>query len=88
MKNKLAKSLTRDKKIFNLIIKLNTQVIKKKFIYKVKISKRGYLDMIKKRYISILLTMSEKELCKGIKQINSKYAQNLKFRDKLICIIL
>ena len=44
--------------------------------------------MIKKRYISILLTMSEKELSKGIKQINSKYAQNLMFRDKLICIIL
>jgi hypothetical protein len=44
--------------------------------------------MIKKRYISILLTMSKKELSKGIKQINSKYAKNLIFRDKLICIIL
>ena len=31
MKNKLAKSLIRDKKIFNLIIKSNTNEIKKKF---------------------------------------------------------
>ena len=88
MKKKLIKSLKRDKKIIKIISDLNLVKIKKKFIYKVKISKRGYLDMIKKRYISILLTMSEKELCKGIKQINSKYAQNLMFRDKLICIIL
>ena len=88
MKKKLIKSLKRDKKIMKVISDLNLVKIKKKFIYKVKISKRDYLDMIKKRYISILLTMSEKELSKGIKQINSKYAQNLMFRDKLICIIL
>ena len=88
MKKKLIKSLKRDKKIMKVISDLNLVKIKKKFIYKVKISKRDYLDMIKKRYISILLTMSEKELFKGIKQVNLKYAQNLMFRDKLICIIL
>ena len=88
MKKKLIKSLNRDKKIMKFISDLNLIKIKKKFIYKVRISKRDYLDMIKKRYISVLLTMREKELIKGIKQINSKYAKNLMFRDKLICIIL
>ena len=88
MKKKLIKSLKRDKKIMKVISDLNLVKIKKKFIYKVKVSKRDYLDMIKKRYISVLLTMREKELIKGIKQINSKYAKNLMFRDKLICIIL
>ena len=88
MKKKLIKSLKRDKKIMKVISDLNLVKIKKKFIYKVRISKRDYLDMIKKRYISILLTMSEKEISKGIKQVNSKYAQNIMFRDKLICIIL
>ena len=88
MKKKLIKSLNRDKKIMKVISDLNLVKIKKKFIYKVKISKRSYLDMIKKRYISILLPMSEKELSKGIKEINSKCARNLMFRDKLICIIL
>jgi hypothetical protein len=88
MKKKLIKSLKRDKKIMKVISDLNLIKIKKKFIYKVKISKKDYLDMIKKRYISILLTMSKKELSKGIEEINSKYTKNLMFRDKLICLIL
>jgi len=88
MKKKLIKSLKRDKKIMKVISDLNLIKIKKKFIYKVKISKKDYLDMIKKRYISILLTMSKKELSKGIEEINLKYAKNLTFRDKLICLIL
>ena len=88
MKKKLIKSLKRDKKIMKVISDLNLVKIKKKFIYKVKISKKDYLDMIKKRYISILLTMSKKELSKGIEEINLKYTKNLMFRDKLICLIL
>ena len=88
MKKKLIKSLKRDKKIIKIILDLDLVKIKKKFIFKVKISKQNYLDMIKKRYISTLLTMNEKELSKGIEQINSKYTNNLKFKDKLTCIIL
>ena len=88
MKNKLAKSLIRDKKIFNLIIKSNTKVIKKKFFYKVKITKKKYFNMIKKRYISTLLTFTNKELLEGLKEINLKYKKNMKFKDKLICLIL
>ena len=88
MKNKLAKSLIRDKKIFNLIIKSNTMVIKKKFFYKVKITKKKYLNMIKNRYISTLLTFTNKELLEGLKEINLKYKKNMKFKDKLICLIL
>ena len=44
--------------------------------------------MIKKRYISTLLTMSEKELSKGIEEINLKYAKTITFKDKLTCVIL
>ena len=88
MKNKLAKSLIRDKKIFNLIIKSNTMVIKKKFFYKVKITKKKYLNMIKNRYISTLLTFTNKELLEGLKEVNLKYKKNMMFEDKLICLIL
>ena len=88
MKKKLIKSLKRDKKIIKIILDLDLVKIKKKFIYKVKISKQIYLDMIKKRYISTLLTMSEKELFKGIEEINLKYAKNITFKDKLTCFIL
>jgi hypothetical protein len=61
---------------------------KKKFIYNVKISKKDYLKMINKRYISILLSLSEKEISKGIEEINSKYGNFLSFKDKLNCIVL
>ena len=70
------------------ISKLFSVKKKKKFIYKVKMSKKNYLEMIKKRYISILLDLNEKELFKGIGQIKLKYGKNLQFRDILNCIIL
>ena len=88
MKKKLIKSLKRDKKILKIISDLNLVKIKKKFIYNVKISKNDYLGMIRKRFISILLTMSKKDLYKGIDQFDSKYGKSLKFKDKLNCIIL
>ena len=88
MKKKLIKSLKRDRKIIKIISDFDLVKIKKKFIYKVKISKQNYLDMVKKRYISTLLAMSEKELSKGIEEINLKYAKNIMFKDKLTCVIL
>ena len=45
--------------------------------------------MIKNRYISTLLTFyKKKELLEGLKEINLKYKKNIKFKDKLICLIL
>ena len=44
--------------------------------------------MIRKRYISTLLTLTKRELSKGIEQINSKYGDTIKFKDKLTCLIL
>ena len=88
MKKKLIESLKRDKKILKIITKLYPHRTKKKFIYKVKINKKNYLKMIQNRYISTLLTLPKKELLKGIKEINLKYNNNIKFNDKLICTIL
>ena len=88
MKSKLSKSIIRDNKILKLIIKSNNQIIKKKFFYRVKITKKKYLNMIKNRYISTLLTFTKKELNKGLKEINLKYKKNINFKDKLICLIL
>ena len=88
MKIRLIKSLKRDKKILELITKLFPGRIKKKFIYNVEIDKKKYLDMIKNRYISILISLSGKQIYSGIQEINRKYKDTLKFKDKLICIIL
>ena len=87
MKTKLIKSLKRDKKILKLITKLCPHK-KKKFIYKVNVIKKKYLKMVQKRYISTLLTFTKQEIQKGMNEINIKYGNNIKFNDKLICVIL
>ena len=88
MKKDLRESLKRDKKIFNLINKIEKNVIKKKFNFKVKISKRKYLQMIKNKFISILLNFSKKQILDGIKEIDLNYDKDLMFNDKLICLSL
>ena len=87
MKKKLTSSLNRDKMILKLIKKLYPYK-KSKFIYKVNIIKTKYLEMLKKRYISTLLPLTEHQIQAGITEINNKYETNIKFNDKLICIIL
>ena len=88
MDKKLKKSLKRDKKIFNLIVKAFKKTIIKSFVFRVKISRKEYVKMIKKRYISTLLNFNEKQILDGINEINLKYKKELKFKDRLICLIL
>ena len=88
MSQKLQSSLKKDKRIFDLIIKSNPKTIIKKFIFNVKISKKKYIEMIKKRYISTLLSFTDKQIVSGQREINSRYSANLKFNDKLICLII
>ena len=88
MRLKFLKSLKRDKKILTLVTKFNPERIKKYFSYKVKISKKKYIDMIFRKFISTLLKFNKKQITKGINEINFKYKKNLKFNDKLVCIII
>jgi len=88
MKQRLNQSLLRDRKILNIITKFFPNMIKKKFIFNVKIRKKKYLEMIESRYISTLIPLSKKQLNQGIKEIKLKYENVLRFKDKLICIIL
>ena len=88
MRNKLLKSFKKDKKILSHISKLYPESVLKNFSYKVKISKKKYIEMISKRYISTLLTLSKNQILHGIDEINLKYKKNINFYDKLICIII
>ena len=88
MKQKLKKSLARDKKIIQFISNLHTNSLIKKFSFNVKITKKKYILMIENRFISILLNLELKEILKGITEIKFKYKNNLNFNDKLICLIL
>ena len=87
MKRKLIKSLKRDQKILKFIMKLYPYK-KNEFTYRVNVNKKKYLKMIKGRYISTLLTLSEQELQKGLDEINFRYKNNIKFKDKLVCLSL
>ena len=84
---KLQQSLSKDKKIINFIIKTN-KCISKKFIYKVKIKKQKYLKMVKDRYISTLLDLNVKDIEKGCEEIRLKFKNEIKFRDKLRCVVI
>ena len=88
MKIKLNKSLKKDNKVLKLITILYPQRKRKKFIYRVKVNKKKYLNMIDNRYISILLPLTKKEILKGKEEIRSKYRNYIQFRDKLDCFIL
>ena len=88
MKKKLLNSLKKDEKILKFIKKRYPDRSKKKFIYKVNIIKKDYLKMIQKKYISTLLPLTKKELLKGMEEIDFKYKNNIKFNDKLTCLIL
>ena len=87
MNDKLQESLSRDKKIVNLIMDTNKSIIKN-FIYKVKIKKQKYLKMVKDRYISTLLDFTLKNIQIGCEEIKLKFKNEIKFNDKLKCIII
>ena len=88
MKKKLSKSLKRDQKILRFINGLYPGSISRTFSFKVKISREKYVEMIKNRYISTLLNLTNTEILKGISEIRDKYNKRINFKDKLICLLL
>ena len=88
MNKKLLKSLKKDQSIIKMILQFNKDTIIKKFTFRVCIQKKKYFEMIKKRYISILLNLTNKEILIGINELNLKYGNKLKFYDTLKCMIL
>ena len=86
MKEKLRERLKRDKILLKIVKKNLKKTTENKFSFKVKITKLRYISMINSRYISCLLNMSDKELKKGICEIQSKYKNQIEFTDTLKCI--
>ena len=88
MKRKFSNSLKQQIKISKLITSFYPKRVYKSFSYKVKISKKEYMNMILKRFMSILLYMTKKEILEGIDEIDTKYKKKLIFNDELVCIII
>ena len=86
MRKNLEKSLKRDEFLFKIIKKNLKEINYANFNFKVNISKQKYVRMIRERYISCLLNMSNKEINLGISEIKLKYKNQIKFTDTLKCI--
>ena len=86
MKSNLSKSLQRDEELIKLIKNFLKNYRAYNFNFKVNLLKSKYLRMIKDRYISCLLNISDKEIKKGINEIKSNYKNQIKFTDTLNCI--
>ena len=86
LEKKLTASLKKDERIFKNIKKVLKKIKVSYFNIKVNIKKNYYIKMIKKRYISCLLNMTQREIDDGVGEINRNYKKQIKFTDSLICI--
>ena len=86
MRKNLEKSLKRDEALFKIIKKNLKAISYTNFNFKVNISKQKYVRMLKERYISCLLNMSDKDIKLGISEIKLRYKNQIKFTDTLKCI--
>ena len=83
----LDKSMKLDKQIIKIVKKKLTNYKEVKFKFKVIISKKKYLEMLKNKYISCLIDLSQKDIRQGQQEIKSKYKINIQFYDILNCLI-
>ncbi len=44
--------------------------------------------MVNDRYISTLLSLTDKQIIQGSNEIKRKYKDSLNFKDRLICFVL
>ena len=86
MQLNLNKSLDHDRVLFKIIRKNLKKIKESNFNYKVNISKNKYISMIRNRYISCLLSFSNKEILKGVDEIKAKFGNYIKFIDTLKCV--
>jgi len=86
MRSKLLESLKKDEDLLKIIKKNLNNCKTSKFSFKVNLPKSKYVRMIKDRYISCLLNISNREIINGVNEIRSKYKNQINFTDTLNCI--
>ena len=86
MKFELSKSIKKEEEIIKIVKQTFKKYKNDQFKFKVNITKFKYIKMIKDRYMSCLLNISDKEIKKGINEIRSNYKKQIRFTDTLNCI--
>jgi len=77
MKSNLLISLKKDSELLKIMKKNLKNYKKSVFSFKVNLQKSKYIQMIKSRYISCLLNVSDKEIKKGVKELMFIYKKKL-----------
>ena len=70
------------------IVLTNEHKLLSKTRFEAMLLKKKYLEMIEKRYISILLSLNNQQISIGLNEINSKYKKTIRFKGRLTCIVL
>ena len=86
MKKKLNLYLRRDTKMIKSIYKIFSNKKIYKFKFNVVIKKSEYILMLKRKYISCLFDLNNKQINKGIYEIKNFYPNTISFQDILICL--
>ena len=86
MKNKLNRGLERDSRMLKSACNILKNNKIDKFRFKVSITKKKYIKMLKKKYISCLVNLTKNQINKGINEIEDIYPNKISFEDILICI--
>ena len=86
MQQKLNRGLKRDSKMLRSARKILKDNKIDKFKFKVSITKKKYIQMIKQKYISCLVNLNKAQIIKGINEIKQTYPNKIAFTDILICI--
>ena len=83
MKQKLNKGLKRDSIMLESTCKMLKDFRIDKFQFKVSVTKKKYIKMLKQKYISCLINLNSNQIDKGIKEINYSYQKKINFNDIL-----
>jgi cyclopropane fatty-acyl-phospholipid synthase-like methyltransferase len=86
MKQRLNRGLKRDSRMLKSTSKILKENKKDRFKFKVSITKKKYIQMLKQKYISCLINLSNAQIIKGINEIKNTYPNKISFTDILICI--
>jgi 2-polyprenyl-3-methyl-5-hydroxy-6-metoxy-1,4-benzoquinol methylase len=86
MKQKLNSGLKRDSRMLKSTCKILKDNKNDKFRFKVSITKKKYIQMLKQKYISCLVNLSKSQITKGVNEIKNTYPNKISFKDVLTCI--
>jgi 2-polyprenyl-3-methyl-5-hydroxy-6-metoxy-1,4-benzoquinol methylase len=86
MQQILNRGLKRDSKMLRSACNILKDNKIDKFNFKVSITKKKYIQMIKQKYISCLVNLNKAQITKGINEIKETYPNMISFTDILICI--